>query len=138
MRELSLPIPEWRLQRLLKVAVAPIDGRDDAKSLTVSAIDVDGITATVFKQPRLSNHGRQINAKGQEAVLPRLRNPDVFVFQIPSDLNKNDEAEDDEDAEVKTEDVENQGDGARRREPSPVRRRPSDDESESPNSKASA
>jgi len=138
MRELSMPIPEWRLQRLLKVAVAPIDGRDDAKSLTVSAIDVDGITATVFKQPRLSNNGRQINAKGQEAVLPRLRNPDVFVFQIPSDLNKNDEAEDDEDAEVKTEDAQNQGDGARRREPSPVRRRPSDDESESPNSKASA
>merc|ERR1719384_2286083 len=100
MRELSLPIPEWRLQRLCKVAVAPIDGRDDLKSLTVSAIDVDGITATVFKQPRLSNNGRQIKAKGQ-TVLPRLRNPDVFVFHIPSELENNeDEVEDDE---VKTE-----------------------------------
>merc|ERR1719384_1669444 len=97
MRELSLPIPEWRLQRLLKVAVAPIDGRDDLKSLTVSAIDVDGIPATVFKQPRLSNNGRKINAKGQ-AVLPRLRNPDVFVFHIPSELGNNDVDEKDEDA----------------------------------------
>jgi len=136
MRELSLPIPEWRLQRLLKVAVAPIDGRDDLKSMTVSAIDVDGIPATVFKQPRLSNNGRKIDARGQ-AVLPRLRNPDVFVFHIPSELDNNDEDEV-EDGEVKTEDAEDhQGndDGAESLV-SPVHRRPSDDESAASNNKA--
>jgi len=106
MRELALPIPEWRLQRLLKVDVARIKGRDDVKALTVSAIDVDGITATVFKQPTLRNYGRPMfrPTKGG-AKVPRLRDPDVFVFHIPRDLDADDaEAKSTETTEVGTDD----------------------------------
>merc|ERR1719362_2683186 len=114
MKELNLEIPDWRLQRLLKLEVAPIDGRDDVRSLTVSAIEVDGITATVFKKPRLTENGVKI---AKRSTLQRNRNPDLSVFHIPSQI------EDDE---------ENVDEAVM----SPVHRRPRDDESASPNAKS--
>merc|ERR1719273_265003 len=50
MRELALDIAEWRLQRFLKIEVAPVAKQSDLRKLTASAMDVDGICATVFKQ----------------------------------------------------------------------------------------
>merc|ERR1719464_349991 len=110
MKELALPIPEWHLQRLLKLEVAPMVRRADLRTLTVSAIDVDGICATVFKTPRLRNNGRRVmeikqrekrqikgKAKGRkrgaimkctDSMKRRLHEEaaDVFVFNIPSEL----------------------------------------------------
>ena len=62
MRELELDIPGWHMQRFLMLEGA------DLRTLAVSAMVVDGICATVFKQgsvfkqPRLRNNGRKLFA----------------------------------------------------------------------------
>jgi len=128
MKELALPIPEWHLQRLLKLEVAPMVRRADLRTLTVSAMDVDGICATVFKTPRLRNNGRRVlatklrekgrvrskaKAKGMkrgaimkctDSMKRRLHEEasDVFVFNIPSELEM--KAEHEKEKEEKEED----------------------------------
>jgi len=151
MRELQLDIPEWHLQRLLKLEVAPManskskhaDG--DERTLSVSAMDVDGICATVFQEPRLRNNGRELFAgatkrarrmrearqgKGMKRGVVQLvsQQTDVFVFNIPSELEM--KAEDNDKDKEKDEDEESLM--------SPVHRRPSDDKTASPNSAAAA
>merc|ERR1712087_110462 len=56
---------------------------------TVSAVDVDGITATVFKQPRLLRNGCQIKAVKRKAMVPRLRNDDEFLFRMKENSEEN-------------------------------------------------
>jgi len=149
MRELELDIPEWHLQRLLKLEVAPIANRTDLRTLTVSAVDV-GICATVFPRVQVRHNGRKL-LQMKKRVLKRLRNNDVFEFNIPTELETEVEHEDadveqaqeehqvaDADAaETQDEEAPNEDQGAESEPvslPSPVRRRPKDDTSPSPNS----
>merc|ERR1712113_239852 len=61
MKELGLEIPEWKLQRYLKVKVDPIEDEEDKTLLTISAVDVDGIDATVFDGVQLRHNGKAID-----------------------------------------------------------------------------
>merc|ERR1719229_1205246 len=60
MKELGLEIPEWKLQRFMKVTVQPLGNKPDLKKLVISAVDVDGINATVFEEVKLSHNGNAI------------------------------------------------------------------------------
>merc|ERR1711972_779329 len=60
MKELGLEIPEWKLQRFMKVKVQPLGNQPDLKKLVISAVDVDGINATVFQEVKLSHNGNSI------------------------------------------------------------------------------
>merc|ERR1719229_1631297 len=60
MKELGLEIPEWKLQRFMKVTVQPLGKGGDVKKLVISAVDVDGINATVFQEVKLSHNGNSI------------------------------------------------------------------------------
>merc|ERR1719229_2028334 len=60
MKELGLEIPEWKLQRFMKVTVQPLGNKADLKKLAISAVDVDGINATVFQEVKLSHNGNSI------------------------------------------------------------------------------
>merc|ERR1719493_383313 len=60
MKELGLEIPEWKLQRFMKVTVQPLGNKPDLKKLVISAVDVDGINATVFQEVKLSHNGNSI------------------------------------------------------------------------------
>merc|ERR1712241_485232 len=61
MKELGLEIPEWKLQRFMKVKVEPIEDQKTKKLLIISAVDVDGIDATVFQNVELKHNGKPIN-----------------------------------------------------------------------------
>merc|ERR1712130_927640 len=50
MKELGLEIPDWKLQRFMKVKVEQVASNADLKAITISAVDVDGINATVFQE----------------------------------------------------------------------------------------
>jgi len=159
MKELALPIPEWHLQRLLKLEVAPMLRRADLRTLTVSAMDVDGICATVFKAPRLRNNGRRVmetkmrekgrvREKRQSKAKPkgmkrgaimkctdsmkrRLHEEaaDVFVFNIPSELEMKAEH-----TEKEKKDEIQGAQGGEKAVKSPAQGRPSENVSVSPNS----
>merc|ERR1712053_62290 len=60
MKELGLEIPEWKLQRFMKVKVQPLGNEADLKRMVFSAVDVDGINATVFQEVKLSHNGNSI------------------------------------------------------------------------------
>merc|ERR1712154_657044 len=60
MKELGLEIPEWKLQRFMKVTVQPLENGADLKKLVIAAVDVDGINATVFQEVKLSHNGNSI------------------------------------------------------------------------------
>merc|ERR1719229_613470 len=60
MKELGLEIPEWKLQRFMKVKVQPLGNEADLKTMVISAVDVDGINATVFQEVKLSHNGNSI------------------------------------------------------------------------------
>merc|ERR1719229_881535 len=60
MKELGLEIPEWKLQRFMKVKVQPLGIGADLKKLVIAAVDVDGINATVFQEVKLSHNGNSI------------------------------------------------------------------------------
>merc|ERR1712217_853576 len=59
-KELGLEIPEWKLQRFMKVKVDPIEDQKKKKLLTISAVDVDGINATVFEGVTLKYNGKPV------------------------------------------------------------------------------
>merc|ERR1711994_200194 len=61
MKELGLEIPEWKLQRFMKVKVEPIEDQKNKKLLIISAVDVDGIDATVFQNVELKYNGKPID-----------------------------------------------------------------------------
>merc|ERR1712156_664549 len=56
----GLEIPEWKLQRFMKVTVQPLENGADLKKLVIAAVDVDGINATVFQEVKLSHNGNSI------------------------------------------------------------------------------
>merc|ERR1740123_668932 len=71
MKELGLHIPEWTLLRFLKLKVEPMRIRDDMKTLTISAVDIDGINATVFRDVKLRNNGKVIAKRGDKTAAKR-------------------------------------------------------------------
>merc|ERR1712048_825220 len=68
MKELGLEIPEWKLQRFMKVKVDPIEDEEDKKLLTISAVDVDGIDATVFNNVQLRYNGKPIGTQKTKII----------------------------------------------------------------------
>merc|ERR1739838_1140073 len=61
----------WTLQRFLKLKVEPMRIRDDMKTLTISAGDIDGINATVFRDVKLRNNGKVIAKRGAKGAAKR-------------------------------------------------------------------
>ena len=43
MKELGIDIPEWNLNRFVKVKVEAMDNRDDLKTCTIYGVDIDGM-----------------------------------------------------------------------------------------------
>merc|ERR1712130_301994 len=89
MKELGLEIPEWKLQRFMKVKVDPIEDEEDKKLLTISAVDVDGINATVFNDVQLRYNGKSvadhkttINGNDRKKKLNALQSHNEFSYQI--------------------------------------------------------
>merc|ERR1719410_1686077 len=85
MKELGLAIPQWRLQRFMKVAVEPVAkvGKSKWSALTISAVDVDGISATVFKEVKLSVDGKpveRVSVKGN--AKQKMLSADQFTFEM--------------------------------------------------------
>merc|ERR1712079_905623 len=56
-----MEIPEWKLQRFMKVKAEPIGDSSDHK-LTISAVDSDGIDATVFRNVELKYSGKPVTS----------------------------------------------------------------------------
>merc|ERR1712079_191752 len=56
-----MEIPEWKLQRFMKVKAEPIGDSSDHK-LTISAVDSDGIDATVFRNVELKYNGKPVTS----------------------------------------------------------------------------
>merc|ERR1719273_2979511 len=67
MKELGLEIPEWKLKRFLKIELEPMGQPQNMRVLTISAVDVDGINATVFRDVKLRNNGKAIFKRGAVA-----------------------------------------------------------------------
>jgi len=100
MKELGLEIPEWKLKRLLKVQMEPMGQPQDTRALTISAVDVDGIPATVFRDVKLRNNGKPILKRGavadskkgkQHPVAKAFRGdvrgePSDFIFDVASTM----------------------------------------------------
>merc|ERR1712130_902056 len=93
MKELGLEIPEWKLQRFMKVKVDPIEDQEDKKLLTISAVDVDGINATVFNDVQLRYNGKSvadhkttINGNDRKKKLNELESQNKFKFRVSNDM----------------------------------------------------
>merc|ERR1712173_386634 len=83
MKELGLAIPQWRLQRFMKVTVEPIAELRGFKwsALTISAVDVDGINATVFNEVKLSDNGKPIERVSKRRNV-KLLSGDEYRFEV--------------------------------------------------------
>merc|ERR1719229_1420594 len=89
MKELGLEIPEWKLQRFMKVKVEPIEDQKNKKLLIISAVDVDGIDATVFQNVELKYNGKLIDKYNTKMIgdvrrknLNELKSKDEFKFRV--------------------------------------------------------
>merc|ERR1711973_234760 len=60
MKELGLEIPEYKLNRYMRVQLKSIKNKADLKKVSIAAVDVDGINATVFEEVKLSHNGNAI------------------------------------------------------------------------------
>merc|ERR1712130_409849 len=60
MKELGMEIPEYKLNRYMRVQVKSIKNKADLKKVSIAAVDVDGINATVFEEVKLSHNGNSI------------------------------------------------------------------------------
>lgn len=81
MKELGLEIPDWKLQRFMKVKVEQVASHADLKAITISAVDVDGITATVFENVEM-----RANQKPIERLVGYKKSGDEFTFHVPSQM----------------------------------------------------
>jgi len=93
MKELGLEIPEWKLQRFMKVKVDPIEDEEDQKLITISAVDVDGIDATVFDEVQLRHNGEplknpktKIRGDTRKSKLNALVSRNKFKFKVSNDM----------------------------------------------------
>merc|ERR1719510_2008573 len=93
MKELGLEIPEWKLQRYLKVKVDSIEDEEDKKLLTISAVDVDGIEATVFNNVQLRYNDKPIGTRKTKIIgdtrrkaLSELESQNKFKFRVSNDM----------------------------------------------------
>merc|ERR1712156_513889 len=85
MKELGLEIPEYKLNRYMRVRVEPIENRADLKKLEIAATDVDGINATIFEKVRLMHNGQSI--KKLIGYSKKVQGTDdEFRFQIESKM----------------------------------------------------
>merc|ERR1719336_1019307 len=84
MKELGVAIPQWRLQRFMKVTVEPVAkiGKSKWSALTISAVDVDGISATVFKEVKLSVDGKPFERVSVKGNAKRKKLSDQFTFEM--------------------------------------------------------
>merc|ERR1712130_1002747 len=74
MKELGMEIPEYKLNRYMRVQVKSIKNKADLKKVSIAAVDVDGITATVFEEVKLSHNGNAIKKfQSKEARLTEER-----------------------------------------------------------------
>merc|ERR1711972_429100 len=74
MKELGMEIPEYKLNRYMRVQVKSIKNKPDLKKVSIAAVDVDGITATVFEEVKLSHNGNAIKKfQSKEARLTEER-----------------------------------------------------------------
>merc|ERR1712156_1400343 len=93
MKELGLEIPEWKLQRFMKVKVDPIEDEEDQKLITISAVDVDGIDAMVFDEVQLRHNGEplknpktKIRGDTRKSKLNALVSRNKFKFKVSNDM----------------------------------------------------
>merc|ERR1712217_762241 len=92
MKELGLEIPEWKLQRFMKVKVDPIEDEEDQKLITISAVDVDGIDATVFQNVQLRHNGNPIVNHQVKIIgdtrrrLKEFESENKFKFKVSNDM----------------------------------------------------
>merc|ERR1711879_585219 len=93
MKELGLEIPEWKLQRFMKVKVDPIEDEEDKTLLTISAVDVDGIEATVFNNVQLRYNGKPIGTRKTKLIgnsrkkkKHELESQSKFKFPVSNDM----------------------------------------------------
>merc|ERR1711879_576117 len=93
MKELGLEIPEWKLQRFMKVKVDPIEDEEDKTLLTISAVDVDGIEATVFNNVQLRYNGKPIGTRKTKIIgnIRKRKNHELesqnkFTFRVSNDM----------------------------------------------------
>merc|ERR1712156_335412 len=85
MKELGLEIPEYKLNRYMRVRVEPIENRADLKKLEIAATDVDGINATIFEKVKLMHNGQSI--KKLIGYSKKVQGTDdEFRFQIESKM----------------------------------------------------
>merc|ERR1712038_904679 len=88
MKELGLAIPQWRLQRFMKVTVEPIAevGGFKWSALTISAVDDDGINATVFSNVKLSINGKPIKQVSRGNVKQKMMSGDECRFEVTNQI----------------------------------------------------
>merc|ERR1712056_98484 len=85
MKELGLEIPEYKLNRYMRVRVEPQGNKADLKKLEIAAVDVDGINATVFDTVNLMHNGKSI--KQLTGYSKKVQGTDdEFRFQIKSKM----------------------------------------------------
>merc|ERR1712223_1762885 len=92
MKELGLEIPEWKLQRFMKVTVQPLGNGADLKKLVIAAVDVDGIDAPVFDDVQLRHNGKplknpktKIRGDTRKSKLNALVSRNKFKFKVSND-----------------------------------------------------
>merc|ERR1712079_954919 len=95
-----MEIPEWKLQRFMKVEVEPIGDSSDQK-LTISAVDSDGIDATVFRDVELQYNGKPVtsivSALSNKAAINQYKFRVSNQMIIPVDDQKENENESESD-----------------------------------------
>merc|ERR1719233_871342 len=85
MKELRMQIPDWKLRRMMKVKVESLPDEAHLKSLTISAVEVDGITATVFQDVKLRANQKEIERIVIRGNTKKKRqSQDEFTFHVPS------------------------------------------------------
>merc|ERR1719245_2575872 len=116
MKELNLPIPEWKLQKFVKIKLEAMENRDDLKKLTISGVDIDGTNASVFKGVKLRNNGQKLlklnNYGGgvrEQKFIRLIQNislRDEYTFNVPNklEIKDNDDAENDNDNDEEKQD----------------------------------
>jgi len=111
MKELELEIPQWNLNRFLKVKLEHIAHRDDLRKCTISGVDIDGINASVFTGVKLRNNGQKLQHTNIHSKYDKIAKflPDEYVFHIPSTLQI-DDIDHDEEKEPPNEENENEND----------------------------
>eukprot|EP01083_Nonionella_stella_P288077 980496_1 len=101
MKELDIEIPEWNLEKFLKLKMENLENRNDLKKLNVSGVDIDGVNASVFTCVKLRNNGVSILKMNNYCVKKKFK-ADEYVFYVASDLKMHmkEEVKDESDMDI--------------------------------------